>query len=169
MIYLFSTRVYLSFAVHKLEMFSENPGKAHFEGLIHLLRYIRNNKNLGLKYFAYLNDAPVTDPLRQAIIKTKNHLMAFYDSIWQDFPDTGRSIGAYNIFYQGGLIDLGTHVPGRAARSSSESEYNKACTAGMALSHFRMLIYEFLNNDPDIVPDTINASHHRAELSIQGL
>ena len=31
--------------------------------------------------------------------------------------------------------------------------YNAACTAGMALAHFRMLIYEFLNKDPDIVPE----------------
>ena len=31
-------RVDLSFAVHKLEKFSANPGKVHFEGLVHLLR-----------------------------------------------------------------------------------------------------------------------------------
>ena len=30
LIYLLSTRVYLSFAVHKLEKFSANPGKVHF-------------------------------------------------------------------------------------------------------------------------------------------
>ena len=41
LIYLLSTRVDLSFAVHKLEKFSANPGKVHFEGLVHLLRYIR--------------------------------------------------------------------------------------------------------------------------------
>ena len=51
----------LSFAVHKLAKFSANPGKVHFEGLIHLLRYIRYNKTLGLKYYADMNDAPVTD------------------------------------------------------------------------------------------------------------
>ena len=44
LIYLLSTRVNLSFAVHKLAKFSANPGKAHFEGLVHLLRYIRDNK-----------------------------------------------------------------------------------------------------------------------------
>ena len=66
----------LSFAVHKLSKFSANPGKVHFEGLVHLLRYIRDNKTLGLKYYADLNDAPVTDILRKANIKTKNHLMA---------------------------------------------------------------------------------------------
>ena len=66
LIYLLSTRVDLSFAVHKLAKFSVNPGKVHFEGLVHLLRYIRDNKTLGLKYYDDFNDAPVTDILIQA-------------------------------------------------------------------------------------------------------
>ena len=37
LIYLLSTRVDLSFAVHKLANFSSNPGKLHFEGFVHLL------------------------------------------------------------------------------------------------------------------------------------
>ena len=80
LIYLLSIRVDLSFAMHKLAKFSANPGKVHFEGLIHFLGYIRDNKTMGLKYYADLNDAPVTDLLRQANIKTRNHLMAFSDS-----------------------------------------------------------------------------------------
>ena len=79
--------------------------------------------------------------------------MGFSDSSWQDCPDTGRSTGAYIIFYQGGTIYHGTHVPGPVAQSSVESEYNTACTAGMALAHFRMLIHEFLNKYPDMVPN----------------
>ena len=130
----------LEFCSTQVSKVSANPGKVYFEGLIHLLRYTRDNKTLGLKYYADLNDAPVTDLLRQSNIKTKNHLVDFSDSSWQDCPDTGRSIGAYIIFYQGGPIDHGTHVPGPVAQSSAESEYNAACTAGMALSHFRMLI-----------------------------
>ena len=65
---------------------------------------------------------------------------------------TGRSTGAYIIFYQGGPIDHGTPVPGPVSQSSAESEYNAACTAGMDLAHFRMLIAELLNEDPDMVP-----------------
>ena len=109
-----------------------------------------------LKYYADLNDAPVTDILRQANIKTKNHLMAFSDSSWQDFPDTGRITGAYIIFYQGGPIGYGTHVPGPVAQSSAESEYNEAYTAGMALAHFIMLFHEFLNEYPDMFPKEAN-------------
>ena len=98
--------------MHKLVKFSCNYVKVHFERLVHLLSYIRDNKTLGLKYYSYMNDAPVTDLLRQAIIKTKNHLIAFYDSSWQYFPDTGRSIRVYNIFYQGGPINHVTQLSG---------------------------------------------------------
>ena len=86
---------------------------------------IRYNKTLGLKYYADLNDAPVTYLLIKANIKTKNHLMDFSDSSWQDCPDTGRSTGEYNIFYQGGPIDHGSHVPGPVDQSSAESEYSR--------------------------------------------
>ena len=41
--------MYLSSEVKKLEFFSANPGKVHFEGLVHLLRYIRDNKTFGLE------------------------------------------------------------------------------------------------------------------------
>ena len=78
--------------------------------------------------------------------------MDFSDYILQYCPDTEISTGAYIIFYQGGPIDHVPHVPGPDAQSSAESEYNAACTAGMALAHFRMLIHELLNEDPDMVP-----------------
>ena len=108
----------LEFCSKQASKVSANPGKVHFEVLIHLLRYIRDYKTLGLKYYADQNDAPVTHILRQSNIKTKNHLMTFSDSSWQDCPDTGRSTGAYIIFYQGGPIDHGTHVPGPVSQSS---------------------------------------------------
>ena len=66
-----------------------------------------------------MNDAPVTDLLRQANIKTENHLMGFSDSSWKYCPDTVRSTGAYIIFYQGRPIDHGTHVTVPVAQSSA--------------------------------------------------
>ena len=112
LIYLLSTRLDLSFSVHNLANSSVEPGKLHFEGSVHILRYIRDNNTLGLKYYADMNDAPVTDLLIQASIKTENNLMDFSDSIWKYCPDTGIITGAYIIFYQSGTIDHGTHVPG---------------------------------------------------------
>ena len=70
-IYLLSTKVELSFVVHTLAKFSENPGKVRFEELLHILRYIRDNKTLGLKYYANINHAPVSNLLRQATLKLR--------------------------------------------------------------------------------------------------
>ena len=91
---LLSTRLDLSFAVHKLAKFSANPRKVHFEGLVHLLMYIRDNKTLGLNYYANINDAPAYDLLRRFSIKNENQVMDFSDSTWKDCPNTDRSTGA---------------------------------------------------------------------------
>ena len=79
--------------------------------------------------------------------------MVFSDFIWYDCPYTGRNTGAYTVSYQGGPIDHFTHFPGPFAQSISESDYSSSRTAGMYLSHFRMLNNEFLNKDPDVVPE----------------
>ena len=59
--YILSTRVDLSFAVHKLAKFSANPGKVHFEGLVHFFRYIRDNNTFGLKYNPDMEDVSLSD------------------------------------------------------------------------------------------------------------
>ena len=85
--------------MHKLAKFASNPCKVQFEGLVHILRNIRDNKTLDFKYDADMNYAPISDLLRQDIIKAENHLMGFSDSSWKYCPDTGRSTGAYIIIY----------------------------------------------------------------------
>ena len=84
----------LNFAVHKLEKVSENPVIVHFEGFVHILRYIRDSRTLGLKYYANINDTPVSDLLGQASIKTENQLMDFSNFSWQYCPGIGRITGA---------------------------------------------------------------------------
>ena len=72
-----------------------------------------DNKTLGLKYNAEMMDATLSDMLIHACINTDNQLIFFYDSSCQYCRDTGRSTGAYTIFYQSGPIDHATHVPGK--------------------------------------------------------
>ena len=55
------------------------------------------------------------------------------------------------IFYQGRPINHGTHVPGPVYQSSSENDYNAACTAVMPFANLRRLINELLNKDPGMV------------------
>ena len=81
--------------------------------------------------------------------------MLYLNSLGVPIPilSTGRSTGGYIIFYQGGTIDHGANVQGPYAQSFSQSYYNEACTAGVALAHSRMLIHELLIKNPDIVPE----------------
>ena len=79
LIYLLSTRVGFISAVHKLEKFASNQGKVNYEGLVYLLKYIRYNNSLGLKYYTDMKDTTVSDLLIQASIKTENQSMAFSD------------------------------------------------------------------------------------------
>ena len=106
----------LCFSVLKLETFSSNPGKFHFEGSVHLLRYIRYKHNLALRCYAKIEDETLSEILRQYIIKKENQMMVFSYSSWQYFPDTEIITGAYILFYQGGPIDHCTHVPGTVSQ-----------------------------------------------------
>ena len=56
--------------------------KVHFKGLVHLLRYIRDNKTFGLKYYTNMRDVPLSDLFIQDSINTENQFMAFSDSSW---------------------------------------------------------------------------------------
>ena len=112
-----------------MENILSNTGKVNFEGLVHLLRYIRDSKNLVLQQYANIQDAPLSDLLIQASIKIYKQLIVLSDSIWQDYPDTAIITGEYILFYQGVPIDHCTHVPGAVDQSSAESEYNSAGTA----------------------------------------
>ena len=78
--------------------------------------------------------------------------MVLSDSIWQDFYDTGRSIGSYIVFSQGGPIDHCDHGSGPVAKYSAGGDYNAACTTVMGPSHFRMINNDIMNKDPDMVP-----------------
>ena len=80
------------------------------------MRYIKYNNTLGLKYYSDLDNAPISDPLRQASIKTENKLVDLYYSNFQYCPDTGRIAVACIIFYQCVPIDHDTHIPGPVAQ-----------------------------------------------------
>ena len=72
-----------------------------------------------VKYCADMKDAPLSEMLIQANIKTENKLIVVSYSCQKYCPDTVISTKAYIIFYQGGPIDHGTHVSGPVAQPST--------------------------------------------------
>ena len=83
------------------------------------MQYIRDNITLGLNHYDDINDAPLSELLRQASINTEIQLMTFSDYSWKECPYNDRSTEAYIIFDQIGTINHGTHVPGLVAQSSA--------------------------------------------------
>ncbi|MGH3053820.1 MAG: reverse transcriptase domain-containing protein [Gaiellaceae bacterium] len=159
LLYLNCTRPDIVFAVMKLVKFNLNPGRPHFEALIHLLGYIRDHSLYGLQFYSNTHDSPVYSLLSQHNITTKRDLFAFSDSSWQDCPDTGRSTGSFLIFYKGGVVDHSSFLPDPVAMSSGEAEYNTACATCIAVAHLRMLTNKLItlssSDPPNQEPVTI--------------
>jgi hypothetical protein len=143
LIYLGMTRVDISYAVNKMAKYTQKPGRKHFDAITHLLRYLRDNSHLGLRYYSEITDSPINQMLSQQNINVQQLLYGFSDSSWNDDQDTGRSTGCFIITYMGGVVDHSSNLPDPVALSSAEAEYNEGCIALMAASHLRMLLCEF--------------------------
>ena len=106
-----------------------------------------------MKNYAKIENLPLSGLFIQAKINSKNQLMMFYDSLWQEFPRTGRSTGEYIVFYQGVPIDYCTYVSGPVFQYTAESEYNALCTAVRVIESFRILDYNLLKKGQNVVPE----------------
>jgi len=150
------TRTDIIYAVNKLAKFTRKPGKLHFEAIVHLLRYLRDNSLYGVRFYSNIADAPIYQMLLNQKIEEKHPFFWFTDSSWNDDPDHGRSTGCFIITYMGGIVDHSSNVPDPMALSSAEAEYNEGCVAFMAASHLRMLLCEFEGTcDEDTPPTSI--------------
>jgi hypothetical protein len=142
LIYLGMTRCDIVYAVNKLAKFTRLPGRVHFDVLLHLLRYLRDNALLGIRFYSDLFRAPLIQMLEKQQIQQQHAFFGFSDSSWNDDADTGRSTGCFILTYMGGIVDHSSNMPDPVALSSAEAEYNEVCMAFMAASHLRMLLCE---------------------------
>jgi hypothetical protein len=80
LIYLAMTRCDITFAVNKLAKFSKRPGRNHFEAMLHVLRYLRDNTFIGIKFYSNAMDAPITHMLIDEKIEQNHPFFTFSDS-----------------------------------------------------------------------------------------
>ena len=113
------------------------------EALLHLLRYLRDNMYLGLKYYSDITMSPITRLLSNNGISLANPLYTFTDSSWNDDVDTCRGSGCFMIIYMGGVVEHSSNMPDPVALSSAEAEYNEACLACMATAHLKQFLGGF--------------------------
>ena len=136
------TRQDICFVVNKLAKYAKNPEVVHFIALLHLVGFLKNSSNKGLRFYSKIESSPLFQILKNNNLQiTEDTVVTFTDSSWNDCVDTGRSTCGNLAMTQGGAADCSSHLPVPVAMSSGEAEYISVAVACMNASHLRMLVY----------------------------
>jgi Reverse transcriptase (RNA-dependent DNA polymerase)/GAG-pre-integrase domain/Integrase core domain len=102
-----ATRPDLSFAVSLLARFQIDPGIDHWNGLMHVIGYIRNTMDYGLTYYRDSDLSPI----------------AYVDADYGGCRDTRRSTSGYVFIMAGGAVTWSSKRQTTVALSTVEAEY----------------------------------------------
>ncbi|KAK7332845.1 hypothetical protein VNO80_29601 [Phaseolus coccineus] len=127
LLYLTNTRPDITFVVHLLSQFVQQPTIHHHQAAQHILRYIKANPAQGI-FFAADNDI---------------QLKAFSDSDWAACPKTRRSTTGICIFLGTSLISWKSKKQTTVSRSSSEAEYRALATTTCEVQWLTHLLNDF--------------------------
>ena len=64
------------------------PGIIHFNALVQLLRYLRDNNNFGVRFFSDYSTSPLYQHLKYNELTFDQLLACMSDSSWKDDVDT---------------------------------------------------------------------------------
>ncbi|PKI51811.1 hypothetical protein CRG98_027784 [Punica granatum] len=106
LIYLTITRPEISYSLHILTQFMQEPRQDHWDAAIRVLRYLKQSPGQGI-----------------FLRPTSLELEAFCDSDWASCPLTRRSITGYFIMLGGCSVSWKTKKQTTVSRSSAEAEY----------------------------------------------
>lgn len=123
------TRPDIAYSVAFLSRFVANPGRAHWQAVKHLFRYLQGTKDLRLVYRG--DQFSVTELFR-----------VFSDSAHGDSIDTGRSTSGYLLTIGGGAVSWSSRLQTLVAQSTTEAEYIAAVDAGREAVWMRNLLQE---------------------------
>lgn len=108
------TRPDLSFAIQYLSRYQANPGRAHWDAALHVLRYLKGTVDLKITYSASRPLTPV----------------GYADADLRGCLDTGRSTSGYVFITSGGPVCWSSKRQQRISTSTTEAEYKALCHAG---------------------------------------
>lgn len=127
LLYLTLTRPDITFAVHRLTQFLQQPRMTHLHAVHHLLRYLKNNPGQGLFFSA----------------DSSFQLRAFADADWGSCPDTRRSTTGFCIFLGESLVSWKAKKQQTVSRSSAEAEYRALATVTSEIVWLQQLLQDF--------------------------
>jgi hypothetical protein len=126
LIYLTITRPEITYSVHILSQFMQEPRKPHLDAVHHLLRYLKGAPGQGL-YFPAKGDLLLT---------------GFCDADWARCSITRRSVTGYCVFLGRALISWKTKKQTTVSRSSAESEYRAMASITCELTWLKYLLHD---------------------------
>jgi hypothetical protein len=104
-----TTRPDITFAVSSLSQFLKEPGSAHWDVGIQVLRYLKGTKDIGLKF--------------QCSQDSKDSLVGYADANWASCPESRRSVSGNLILLNGNVISWKSKKQPTLSLSSTEAEY----------------------------------------------
>jgi len=108
LIYLTVSRPDITYAVHVLSRFMQQPHKLHMEAALWVVRYLKKAPGQGLIFFS----------------NSDFRLRAYGDSDWAGCPLTRRSTTGYCVFLGSSLISWRSKRQKIVSLSSAEAEYH---------------------------------------------
>ncbi|XP_037826171.1 secreted RxLR effector protein 161-like [Lucilia sericata] len=138
----------VSFAVGALARYNNNPGKAHWQAVKRIMRYLKGTINYKLQFS-----------------KDENaHIEGISDADWAGDLDDRKSTSGYVFKFQGGCISWNSKKQQTTALSTTEAEYMALAAAGQEALWLRSLFNELGRSSSIVIKcdykSAINLSHN---------
>jgi Reverse transcriptase (RNA-dependent DNA polymerase) len=127
LLYATQTRPDCQYAVATLAQFSSNPGRAHFEAVKRVLRYLKGTAHFGLTLGGSGDGVDI---------------IRWTDSDWAQDTDTRRSVGGFVFEVAGGSVSWSSKKQPTVALSTVEAEYMAAANATKEAIWLRTLLQD---------------------------
>ena len=121
------TRPDISYAVSELSRFVSAPCAKHMEAAKHLIRYIRQTKDLSLQFSKQLSGK-------------SNILTGYVDSDWAGCPDSRKSTSGYALMLNGAAISWKAKRQSVVALSTAEAEFVAASSMVQEVIYTRRIL-----------------------------
>ncbi|GKB11700.1 putative RNA-directed DNA polymerase [Tanacetum coccineum] len=120
------TRPDVAFAQNLVSRYQQNPGKLHWVAVKHILKYLRNTKDMFLVYGGNPD--------------TELEVTGFCDASWQCDKDDTKSQTGYVFVVNGGAVDWKSKKQTTIAMHATQSEYMAASEAAMEAVWIRKFV-----------------------------
>ena len=125
------TRPDIAYAISELSRYGANHGTGHWNALVHVIRYVKGSKAVGITFKGGSGLYPCL----------------FSDASFASDVDSRRSVSAYVSYAGGGPVSWKSKLQSTTALSTCESEYIALCHAAQEAVHLKQLFHELVPAD----------------------